>query len=198
MMPRKIVLSLACIALCSQLAVAYAQAPSPEPPAAVASRIPGTRADQLRPTPVAGVYELTRGTDIAYVSSDGKYAISGDMIALATDNDLTETHRREIRARMIAAIPESEMVIFGPADAKYTVTVFTDVDCAYCRKLHSQIAEYNRLGVRVRYLLYPRTEPDTPSWHKAEAVWCSANRQDALTRAKLGQDIPVNHCATPV
>jgi thiol:disulfide interchange protein DsbC len=196
MMPRKILLSLACIALCSQLAVAYAQAPSPESLAAVASRIPGTRADQLRPTPVPGIYELTRGTDIAYVSSDGKYAISGDMIALATDNNLTETHRREIRARMIAAIPESEMVIFGPADAKYTVTVFTDVDCAYCRKLHSEIADYNRLGVRVRYLLYPRTEPGTPSWIKAEQVWCSADRKDALTRAKLGQELKSKPCAS--
>jgi thiol:disulfide interchange protein DsbC len=193
---RKIVLSLACIALCSQLAVVHAQAPAPEALAAVASRIPGTRADQLRPTPVAGIYELTRGADIAYVSSDGKYAISGDMIALATTDNLTETHRREIRARMIAAIPESEMLIFGPADAKYTVTVFTDVDCAYCRKLHSEIAEYNRLGVRVRYLLYPRTEPGTPSWIKAEQVWCSADRKDALTRAKLGQELKTRPCAT--
>ena len=53
------------------------------------------------------------------------------------------------------------MLIFGPKDAKYTVTVFTDVDCAFCRKLHSQIADYNRLGIRVRYLLYPRTGPNT-------------------------------------
>jgi len=195
MMSRKIVLSLACIALCSQLAVVHAQAAAPETLAEVASRIPGTRADQLRLTPVPGIYELTRGTDIAYVSSDGKYAFSGDLIALATNNNLTEAHRREIRARMIAAIPESEMLIFGPQDAKYTVTVFTDVDCAYCRKLHSQIAEYNRLGVRVRYLLYPRTEPGTPSWIKAEQVWCSADRKDALTRAKLGQEVKNKPCA---
>jgi thiol:disulfide interchange protein DsbC len=88
------------------------------------------------------------------------------------------------------------MLIFGPADAKYTVTVFTDVDCAYCRKLHSEIAEYNRLGVRVRYLLYPRTEPGTPSWIKAEQVWCSADRKDALTRAKLGQELKTKPCAS--
>ncbi len=72
---------------------------------------------------------------------------------------------------------------------KYTVTVFTDVDCPYCRKLHSQIAEYNRLGVRVRYLFYPRTGPNTDSWAKAEQVWCSANRNEALTKAKLGQEL---------
>jgi thiol:disulfide interchange protein DsbC len=194
MMSQKITLLLMGFALCSPLA--SAQAPAPDARVEVSSRIPGTHPDQLRATPVPGVYELTRGTDIAYVSSDGKYAISGDMVALASDENLTESHRREIRAHMIAAIPESEMLVFGPQDAKYTVTVFTDVDCAYCRKLHSEIAQYNHLGVRVRYLLFPRTGPGTPSWLKAEQVWCSADRKDALTRAKLGQPLTNKPCAT--
>ena len=195
MMSRKIALVMALGALGPQLAAAQAPAPAPDPRVEVSSRIPGTRPDQLRPTPMPGVYELTRGTDIAFVSTDGKYAITGDMIVLATDDNITETHRREIRVRMLAAIPESEMLIFGPPDAKYTVTVFTDVDCGYCRKLHSQMAEYNRLGVRVRYLLYPRTEPDTSSWIKAEQVWCAPDRKDALTRAKLGQELKNKPCA---
>ena len=67
--------------------------------------------------------------------------------------------------------------------------MFTDVDCAYCRKLHSQIAEYNRLGMRVRYMFYPRSGPNTASWAKAEQVWCSTDRNDALTRAKLGEEL---------
>ena len=66
------------------------------------------------------------------------------------------------------------------------------------RILHSQIAEYNRLGVRVRYLFFPRSGPDTDSWHKAEAVWCSSNRNDALTRAKNGEDIKASKCPTDV
>jgi thiol:disulfide interchange protein DsbC len=63
------------------------------------------------------------------------------------------------------------------------------------RKLHSQIAEYNRLGIRVRYLLYPRTGPNTVAWTKAEQVWCSSDRNDALTRAKLGQELKSKPCA---
>ena len=91
------------------------------------------------------------------------------------------------------------MVIFSPAQPKYTVTVFTDVDCGYCRELHSQIADYNRLGVRVRYVFYPRTGPNTDSWFKAEQVWCSTDRKAALTRAKLGQPLSAKRCAdTPV
>ena len=168
--------------------------PKVDPRAEIASHIPGTRPEQLRASPIQGIYELTRGAEIAYVTSDGKYAITGDLYDLSANDDLTETRRREARVHLMAAVPESDMVIFGPRDPKYTVTVFTDVDCAYCRKLHSEMAEYNRLGVRVRYLLYPRTGPNTSSWTKAEQVWCSTDRNDALTRAKLGQDLTAKPC----
>jgi thiol:disulfide interchange protein DsbC len=170
------------------------QSAKTDPRAEIASKIPGTRAEDLRPTPISGIYELTRGTDIAYVTTDGKYAISGDLIDLAANDNLTETHRRDLRAKLIGAIPESQMVVFGPRDPKYTVTVFTDVDCAYCRQLHSQIGEYNRLGIRVRYLFYPRSGPNTESWTKAEQVWCSSNRNEALTQAKLGTALKAKTC----
>ena len=179
----------------AQQPVAATPAAKADPRLEIASKIPGTRPDDLRPSPIQGVYELTRGADIAYVSSDGKYAISGDLYDLAANDNLTEQHRRETRAKLIGAVPESDMLIFGPKDPKYTVTVFTDVDCAYCRRLHSQIAEYNRLGIRVRYLFYPRSGPNTESWTKAEEVWCSDNRNDALTRAKLGEELKAKPCA---
>jgi thiol:disulfide interchange protein DsbC len=200
-------------ARCAQLAVActlvatatYADTPAPAaagPAAAasadqraqIASRIPGARAEDLRPTAIAGIYELTRGTEIAYVTADGKYAFSGDLIELAANHNLTETHRRELRAQAIGAIPESEMLVFGPRDPKYTVTVFTDVDCGYCRQLHSQINQYNQLGIKVRYLFFPRSGPNTDSWTKAEEVWCSANRNEALTLAKRGAPLQAKAC----
>src|SRR5207237_9630481 len=87
------------------------------------------------------------------------------------------------------------MVIFGPKDPKYTVTVFTDVDCGYCRKLHSEIADYNRLGVRVRDLMYPRTRPATSSSTTAQQVLRSPDRHEARTRAKLGQQLATSPCA---
>jgi thiol:disulfide interchange protein DsbC len=172
---------------------------STDPRAFIASKVPGTSPDDVHATPVPGLFEILRGTDAAYVSADGKYAIAGDLYELKTNTNLTENQRRAIRLRLLSAIPESQMVIFGPKDARHTVTVFTDVDCAYCRKFHSQIAEYNRLGIRVRYVFYPRTGPNTESWAKAEEVWCSPNRNEALTRAKLGQTLNVKVCPnTPV
>jgi len=172
-----------------------APSPAQDPRTAIASKIPGVKAEDLHPSPIPGMYELMRGTDAAYVSTDGKYAILGDLYDLGANDNLTEARRRDLRLKMLAGVPESQMVIFGPADARHTVTVFTDVDCAYCRRLHSQIAEYNRLGIRVRYVFYPRTGPNTESWTKAEQVWCSADRKDALTRAKLGQALKAKACA---
>jgi len=178
--------------------VAPAAAPAGKAPvdnrAAIAKKLSGLKVEDVRISPVNGVYEITRGSDVSYVSSDGKYAIVGDMIDLDSDANLSENRRRTIRQQMIDTVPESEMLVFSPKDPKYTITVFTDVDCGYCRKLHSQIAEYNRLGIRVRYLFFPRSGPDTESWHKAEAVWCSPNRNEALTKAKKGEDITAKDC----
>jgi thiol:disulfide interchange protein DsbC len=168
-------------------------------PDAAAANIPGIKKEDVRPTPVAGVFEVRRGADIVYMSADGQYVFTGDLYNVSSHDNLTEAHRRLLRQKLIDAIPESQMVIFSPPQPKYTVTVFTDVDCAYCRELHRQIADYNRLGVRVRYIFYPRTGPNTESWHKAEQVWCAADRKSALTRAKLGQALDSKPCgATPV
>lgn len=167
-----------------------------DPRVELASKIPGTKPDDLRASPIAGIYQLTKGTDIAYVTDDGKYAISGDLFDVASNDNLTEKTRRAERVKLLAGLPESQLVVFGPKDPKYTVTVFTDVDCGYCRKLHSQMAEYNRLGIKVRYAFYPRSGPNTESWEKAEQVWCAPNRGDALTRAKRDEAISApKHCS---
>jgi thiol:disulfide interchange protein DsbC len=175
-----------------------AAATKSDPRAAIVQKIDGLKLEDVRISPINGVYEISRGSDISYLSSDGRYVILGDMIDLDSDANLSETRRRGIRARMIETVPEAEMLVFSPKDPKYTVTVFTDIDCGYCRRLHSQMAEYNRLGIRVRYLFFPRTGPNTESWHKAEQVWCSSNRTDALTRAKNGEDIKSPKCPTDI
>jgi thiol:disulfide interchange protein DsbC len=159
----------------------------------------GVKPENVQPTPIAGIFEVLRGSDILYMTRDGQYAFTGDLYQVPSRANLTEVHRRDLRRKLIEAIPESRMVVFSPADPKYTVTVFTDVDCGYCRALHRQIADYNRLGVRVRYVFFPRTGPNTASWHKAEQVWCSADRKAALTRAKLGEALEAPVCSnTPV
>ncbi len=90
------------------------------------------------------------------------------------------------------------MIVFAPEQPKHMITVFTDIDCAYCRKLHRQMDEYNRLGIGVRYLFYPRAGPNSASFRKAVAVWCAKDRKQALTTAKAGGKIEMLKCPSPV
>jgi thiol:disulfide interchange protein DsbC len=194
------------LTICAGLAAAAAAAAAgadeadaaKDPRAALLKRLPaGSKLDDLRPSPIAGLYEFQQGADVSYLTSDGKYFIDGNVYDMNTRENLTEAQRTKARVAMIGAVPESEMLIFSPEHPRYTITVFTDVDCGYCRKLHSEMAAINKLGVRVRYMFYPRTGPGTESWHKAEAVWCSANRNEALTQAKLGAVLDLKKTCEP-
>ena len=169
-----------------------------DPRVALLKRLPaGTKLDDLQPAPIAGLYEFRQGADVSYLTADGKFFIDGNLYDMDTRENLTEALRTHARASMISAVPESQMLIFSPENPRYTITVFTDVDCGYCRKLHSEMAELNKLGIRVRYMFFPRTGPNTESWKKAEVVWCSANRNEALTRAKAGGALDMTKTCGP-
>lgn len=167
--------------------------------AAVAKRIPGVSADDVRRSLVPGVLEVSRGAEVFYVTADARYAFAGDLIDLIDNNSISEKRRREARTTLLGTVPESQMIVFGPSAAKYTVTVFTDIDCGFCRKLHDEMAKYNALGIRVRYLFYPRMGPGSESWQKAVSVWCAKDRNEAMNRAKRGDELPAGRCGkTPV
>jgi thiol:disulfide interchange protein DsbC len=188
----------AAAAVAATAAAPAADAPAADPRIALLKLLPaGAKVEDLKPSPIAGIYEFTQGAEISYLTADGKYFIDGNLYDMKSRDNLTEALRTHARIALINAVPESEMLIFSPPNPKYTITVFTDVDCAYCRKLHSQMAELNRLGIRVRYMFYPRTGPGTESWRKAEVVWCSANRNEALTRAKAGAVLDMNKVCAP-
>lgn len=175
-------------------AAAPAAAPA-DPRAALAAKLPNVKAEQIAASPVPGLFEVRIGSKIAYVSADGKYLVQGEIIDLASDQNLTEARREGVRRDVLSGVSEAGMVVFAPAKPPTaTVTVFTDVDCGYCRKLHKQIADYNARGIKVRYMYFPRSGPGTASWTEAEQVACSADRQAALTRAKLGEKLTTKPC----
>jgi thiol:disulfide interchange protein DsbC len=173
---------------------------NPEELELVRARV-STLFDEIEPqhvmaSPIDGWYTIRKGAIVAYISGDGKYLLQGDLIDLDTQVNLTEASRDGARKEMMSAIPQEQMIIFSPEEVKYTISVFTDVDCTYCRRLHSQINEYLDQGIRVRYLLYPRNGPTSASWVKAEKVWCADDRSEALTLAKLDKEFETHDCDT--
>lgn len=132
------------------------------------------------------------------MSDDGKFLMQGSMYDLANKRDLTEARMAGLRRDALAKVPESKRIVFAPKDPKYTVSVFTDIDCGYCRKLHSQIEQYNQQGIAVQYLWFPRSGLNTPSYDKAVSVWCAADRKKAFTEAKAGAEPKTAKCDNPV
>lgn len=166
--------------------------------AALHSINPGIQPGSVTPSSVAGLYEVVNGPRLFYVTSDGKYMIQGDVIDIENRRNITEARRVDIRTRAVDVIGEDNMIIFAPETTEHTITVFTDIDCGYCRKLHGEMDELNALGIKVRYLFYPRSGVDTPSYYKAVTVWCSDDQKQALTDSKAGVTLPRKNCKNPV
>jgi thiol:disulfide interchange protein DsbC len=160
--------------------------------------LPNIELDAVNPSPMEGVSEVLIGPRVLYVTNDGKYLLQGSLIDLNTREDVSASRRNELRLVAVNNVGEENMIIFPAKDSRHTITVFTDIDCGYCRKLHDEIGKFNDKGITVRYLMYPRSGPNTPSYDKAVSVWCEKDRQDALTRSKAGEALPKANCKNPV
>ena len=152
-------------------------------------------------TPIEGLYLIElEGGQTLYGTADGNYFISGDMYQLGdTVINLAEARRAGKRREKMNELSLDDMVVFSPSGQTRThVTIFTDVDCGYCRKLHQEMADYNALGIEVRYLAYPRAGLESQTADKIVSAWCADNRNEALTALKAGLTIPAKECANPV
>jgi thiol:disulfide interchange protein DsbC len=186
------------LSLASLAAAAQEQVLSKEQ---LAEEFPGIEVSDIFDAPIPGMYEVAIGSSVAYVSKDGRYLLQGDLYDLDANANLTEKRRSRGRLGLLAGVDPATEIVFGPpAEAvKHRVTIFTDIDCGYCRQFHRDIDKVNALGIEVHYLFYPRTGPDTESWDKADRVWCAEDRNTALTQAKLGGRVPEETCeSTPV
>jgi thiol:disulfide interchange protein DsbC len=162
------------------------------------SLAPGLVPDEIRTTPVDNLYEVTFDGRLVYMTGDGRFLLQGKIIDLETRTEITEERLAKLKMAALAKVSEDRMIIYGPEDAKDTVTVFTDIDCGFCRKLHSEMARYNEEGIRIRYLFYPRAGVGSDSYKKAVSVWCADDRRAAMDKAKAGGEVESKTCENPV
>jgi thiol:disulfide interchange protein DsbC len=155
--------------------------------------------DYVGHTSIPGMLEVFFNGQVVFVSEDGKYLISG-VYEMASKQNLAESGAMPgRRLSALKEIPASERIVFSPSgQAKHTVAVFTDVECGFCQKLHKDIAEYNRLGIAVEYLAFPRAGMGSSDAEKMQSVWCSNDRRKAMTDAKSGVAVPALACTDPV
>lgn len=160
---------------------------------------PRIQVDYVGPAPMPGFREVVAGGQVVYVSDDGKYLLQGNLLDVAKRKDLTEAAMAKVRVEVLKGIPMSDRIVFAPAGTpKHRVVVFTDIECGYCRKFHSEVNEHLKRGIQVEYLAFPRAGLGSADYRKMVSVWCADDRKKALTDAKNDRPVPSKTCKTPV
>lgn len=159
---------------------------------------PNVQSIAISETPIEGILMVQIQGDIVYATADGQYLIQGRLMDMETREDLTEAAKAGLRKEIIASIDTSKQIAFAPEEPEYELMVFTDIDCGYCRKLHAQVAEYNENGIAINYMAFPRAGVGSRSYEKFVSVWCAADQQGAMTKAKAGSDPDPEQCENPV
>lgn len=165
---------------------------------AILKLVPDATIDSIAESAVPGFYEVNLGGQMVYVTMDGRFLVQGSIYDIENKVDLTEQKRSGARKTALEAVPAAKRIIFAPKEVKHRLTVFTDIDCGYCRRLHQEIADYNARGIAVEYLFFPRAGLGSDSFQKAVNVWCSADRNEAMTLAKSGKDLEQKTCDNPI
>lgn len=194
-----------CRALLVAIAFAAPIAQAADSPADAAARkalkqlVPQAKIDTVEQAPLPGFRQVIVGGQMVYVSDDGQYLMQGTLYDTQAKRDLTAARLAVESKRKVDQVGADQRIVFAPSGKpKYKITVFTDIDCGYCRKLHSEVAELNKRGIEVDYLFFPRSGVGTPSFDKAVSVWCADDRKAAFTAAKAGKDPAPKKCDNPV
>lgn len=158
----------------------------------------GITVQDVRKTEAQGLLEVTLENGmVLYATESGDHFVVGDLYAIRKDGlvNLAEQKRERERVAMIDGVDVGQMIVFTPeGEVRDYITVFTDVTCFYCQKLHREVEDLNNLGIEVRYLAYPRGGPESDGARKLATAWCADDQQETLTQLKAGVALPVNDC----
>lgn len=163
--------------------------------AALARLAPTANVDSVRASSLPGLAEVVVDGQVVYVSDDGRLLFNGSLLRTADGVDLSEIRRSELRATALDALPAAARIAYAPqSPAKHRVTVFTAVDCGYCRRFHADIEGYLARGIAIDYVMIPLAGPGSEAEKVSQAVYCAADRQSAFTAATVGQPVEAAPC----
>ena len=165
--------------------------------AAIAKRMPRAADGTIKTTPLKGIYELMAGGQVMYVSKDARYVIDGNLFDLEQRRNLTEETRGTLRKQVLDDLGEANMLVYTPkGETKHTITVFTDIYCPYCQRLHQEMDQYMAGGVKVRYIFLPFK--GKKSFDTSVSVWCAKDPNAAMDKAKSGEEVESKTCDNPI
>ncbi|MGH8044112.1 MAG: thioredoxin fold domain-containing protein [Stenotrophomonas sp.] len=165
---------------------------------ALISLDPKFKPDYVGAAPFPGFREVLVSGQVLYVSDDGRYLMQSQPYDIQNRTPASSAGLLSYRKALLDKVPRSERIVFAAPNPKHTITVFTDIECGYCRKLHQDLPELNRQGITVEYLAFPRMGPASQDFVDMISVWCAVDKRAALTAAKSGQAVKPKNCTSPV
>ena len=158
----------------------------------------GLTVKDIKPSPIPGLKELITDKGVMYANETGQFLIQGTLIDLDNRVNLTEQALSGVRKDGVAEYSDS-MIVYKAPEEKHQITVFTDITCGYCRKLHREIEDYLDAGITVRYLAFPRGGMRSEGYNDLMNVWCASDKLKAMTDAKAGEKVAkTENCSAPV
>lgn len=149
----------------------------------------------IQPSPISGISTVMTESGVLYISADGKHLLQGPLYDVSGDQPINVTNQALLKK--LEAL-SSEMIVYKAPEEKHVITVFTDITCGYCRKLHEQMKDYNALGITVRYLAFPRQGLSSQAEKDMRSIWCMADRNKAFDDAMKNNDISPATCKTDI
>ncbi|EAA9423203.1 bifunctional protein-disulfide isomerase/oxidoreductase DsbC [Salmonella enterica] len=153
----------------------------------------GVQSTEIQASPVAGMKTVLTHSGVLYVTDDGKHIIQGPMYDVSGAHPVNVTNK--LLMSQLNAL-EKEMIVYKAPDEKHVITVFTDITCGYCHKLHEEMKDYNALGITVRYLAFPRQGLESQAEQDMKSIWCAKDKDKnkAFDDAMAGKGVKPASC----
>ncbi len=188
--------------LLSFSSIIHAQQPSKDIEQGFKKLAPTAKIATATSTPIKGIKQINLDSeninDVYYMTDDGKYFINGSITEVETHKNLTEDSKTAKRKKIVSQFGKDQRIDFFPENMKHHVTVYTDIDCGYCRKLHAEMKDFNDLGIGISYLFWPRSGLSSPTFAKSVTAWCAVDRKEAMTQSQNGIILEPKQCDNPV
>ena len=143
-------------------------------------------------------FEILIGEQIFYLTTDLNYLLAGNVIDINSGINLTQQKIENFRLSVLDTLDKNDTIIYKPEQTDHVITVFTDITCPYCKKLHNEISDLLENNIEVRYVLFPRNGIDDDAYTNMSSLWCSENRKNLLEKAFDGDFIDEIKCDNPL
>lgn len=159
---------------------------------------PATQIDDVRPAPIAGIYEVVMGNNIGYTNSEGRHFLFGHVFDMQTRQDLTQQRLDELNTVKFSELPLKDAIKVVQGKGERTLVVFSDPDCPYCKKLEQELPQLDNVTIYTFPMPLEGLHPDAP--RKSKSIWCSPKPQTAWHDYVAGNKQPTAKpdCDNPI